>query len=133
MTVPIWLTADLIKAAERVELDYHHDSEDLPRGVLRVTLPGDESEQPFVFRFRPRLTNGCHVKLNVELNDVVVGVNLDVEDLRDLIVEAEQRLFDDRNEGRTSEDARRHELLEAAEKAIRARATRPPGKSKRSK
>jgi hypothetical protein len=125
MTRPTWLTPELIKAAERVELDHHHDREDLPRGVLRVTLPAEGQEQPFVFRFTPRLTTGCRLQFNVELNGEVVGANLDADEVRAVYVEAEQRVFEDRNRERAGVDARRGELIGAAEQAIRARRLQP--------
>jgi hypothetical protein len=113
--------AELLEAAECVELDYHHDHEDLPRGVLKVTLPANEQEPPFIFRFTPRMTTGCRVQFKVELNGQVVGANLDADDVRPLYVAAEQRTFDDRNHERGIDDARRAELLAGAEKAFHAR------------
>ena len=121
MTRPFWLTPKLLDAAECVELDYHHDHEDLPRGVLKVTLPANEQEPPFIFRFTPRMTTGCRVQIKVEVNGQVVGANLDADDVRPLYVAAEQRTFDDRNRERETDDSRRAELLAGAEKAFRAR------------
>jgi hypothetical protein len=121
MTKPYWLTPELIKAAESVELDYFQDHEDLPRGVLKVTLPAEDREQQFVFRFIPTLSTGCHVKIDVELNGETVGANLDAEESRALYVAAEQRKYDDQNQNRNEVDARRSELLGAAEKVFRAR------------
>lgn len=124
MSKPFWLTPELLEAAETVELDYHHDHEDRPRGILRVTLPADDQEQPFVFRFLPKLTTGCRLQFKVELNDEVIGANLQGEEVQALYVAAEQRTFDDRNRGRDGDEARRAEILGAAEKAFRGRAFR---------
>jgi hypothetical protein len=122
MTKLFWLTPKLLEAAEGVELDYFHDREDLPRGVLRAILPAsDEDREPFTFRFTPKVTTGCRLQFKVELNGQTVGANLDAADIQPLYVAAEQRTFDDRNRERDGDDARRAELLAAAEKAFRAK------------